>query len=143
MKTIIVTLALAFTTLTFAQKREMNREKATPEKQTEMQLKKMTSDLTLTTDQQEKIKPILLEQAQKRAEKKEAFKDHKESGEKLSKDERTAIREKMMSEKNAMKEKLSTILSTEQMEKWENDKMEKREKVKERIKDKKANKSTE
>lgn len=143
MKTIIVTLALAFTTLTFAQKRDMNREKATPEKQTEIQLKKMTTDLNLTSDQQEKIKPILLEQAQKREEHKIAFKDHKESGEKLSKEERTAVREKMKTEKEAMKEKFSNILSAEQMEKWENNKMEKREKVKERIKDKKANKSTE
>lgn len=143
MKIIIVTLALAFTTLTFAQEREMKREKATPEKQTEMQLKKMTTDLSLTADQQEKIKPILLEQAQKRAEKKEVFKDHKESGEKLSKEERTAIREKMMSEKEAMKDQLSNILSAEQMEKWENNKVEKREKIKERIKDKKTNKSTE
>lgn len=143
MKTIIVTLALAFTTLTFAQNREMKREKATPEKQTEMQLKKMTTDLSLTADQQEKIKPILLEQAQKRAEKKEVSKDHKESGEKLSKEERAAMKENMKSEKEAMKVQLSNILSAEQMEKWENNKMEKREKVKEKVKDKKANKSTE
>ena len=133
MKTIIVALVLAFTSVSFAQNKEMKREKHTPEEQVEMQLKKLTSELDLTSDQQSKIKPILMEQAQKREEKKAGMMARRESGEKLTMEEKSEMREKMMEEKSEMKEKLKTILSPEQMEKWENDKVEKREKMKERM----------
>lgn len=105
----------------------------TPEKQTEMHLKKMTSDLDLTPEQQEKIKPILLEKAQKREEKKAEFSKRKASGEKLSREEKSEIKDTMKSEKEIMKDKLKNILTSEQMEKWENNRMEKKEKIKEQM----------
>lgn len=140
MKTIIVTVALVFTSLTFAQKGEMKREKMKPEEKIEKQLEKMTSELNLTDEQQQKIKPLLEAQAKNREAKKEEMKDLKANGEKLSPENRLKMREEMKENQSEMKNNLAKILSAEQMEKWENHQNERKEKMKERLKERKSKK---
>ncbi len=50
MKKIIVITALLLSSLSFAQDKKAMKEQLTPEQQTELQVKKMTLDLDLTTD---------------------------------------------------------------------------------------------
>ena len=64
MKSVIVAFAILVSTLSFAQ--PGGREKLTPEQNVEKRLKEMTSDLSLTDQQQSEIKTILLEQSKKR-----------------------------------------------------------------------------
>lgn len=140
MKTIIVTVALVFTSLTFAQKGEMKRERMKPEEKIEKQLEKMTSELNLTDEQQQKIKPLLEAQSKNREAKKEEMKDLKANGEKLSPEDRLKMREEMKENQSEMKNNLAKILSAEQMEKWENHQNERKEKMKERLKERKSKK---
>ena len=116
---------------TFAQERGEKREQLSPEKQTELQVKKMTLDLDLNEKQQNAIKPILLEEAKKRERQKAEREARKESQEKASKEERFEMKSKMLDNQIAMKEKMKGILSPDQMKKWEASKENRQEKMKE------------
>lgn len=122
MKNVIVMLFVVFTTITFAQKKQgnaNNREKLSTEQQIELQLKKMTLDLSLTEKQQKDIKPILLKQAQKREESMASFKEKKEKDEKLTSDQKFEMKSKKLDQQIEMKAEMKKILSVEQMTKWE------------------------
>lgn len=130
MKKVFV-VALMFVGLTtFAQGKGEKREQLSSEKQTELHIKKMTLDLDLNEKQQNAIKPILLEEAKKRESQKAERKAKKENAEKASKEERFAMKSKMLDNQIALKEKMKGILSPAQMEKWEANKESKREKMK-------------
>ncbi len=91
-------------------------ERMSPEQRNEAMLKRMTSQLDLNTKQQEQLKGVLAEQTAKR----EAMRaDRKAAGDKASKEDRTAMREKMMAEQKANQEKIKSILTPEQITKWE------------------------
>lgn len=115
MKKLIVTIVLVISSLSFAQE----KSKLSPEQQTELQVKKMTLDLDLDTKQQNEIKTILLEQNKKRATKIAELKDKKKQGEKLSADEKFALKNKMLDEKIEHKAQMKKILKPEQFQKWE------------------------
>lgn len=65
MKKLIVTIVLVISSLSFAQE----KSKISPEQQTELQVKKMTLELDLDTNQQKEIRTILLENAKKERQK--------------------------------------------------------------------------
>lgn len=117
---------------TFAQERGGKREHLSPEKQTELQVKKMTLDLDLNEKQQKEVKSILLVEAKKREARKAEREARKESQEKASKEERFEMKSKMLDNQIAMKEKMKGILSPDQMKKWEASKENRQEKMKER-----------
>jgi Spy/CpxP family protein refolding chaperone len=90
-------------------------EKFTPEQRNQLMLKKMTLDLDLNAKQQEQMKQIIAEQSTKR----EAMKaKQKENKQKPTADELFAMKNKMLDEQIATKNKMKTILSPEQFEKW-------------------------
>ena len=115
MKKLIVTIVLVISSLSFAQE----KSKLSPEQQTELQVKKMTLDLDLDANQQNELKTILLEQNKKRATKIAELKDKKKQGEKLSADEKFALKNKMLDEKIEHKARMKKILKPEQFQKWE------------------------
>lgn len=129
---------LAIGLTSFAQEREGGplkdkMEKLTPEQKTERHLKKLTSELNLNSKQQEQIKQLLAEQGAKREEFKAKREEYKNNSVKPSPEERAAFRSKVEAEKKAMDEKMKSILTPEQFEKWNANKAEKKEKMKARM----------
>jgi periplasmic protein CpxP/Spy len=118
---------------TFAQGKGEKRERLSPEQQTELHVKKMTLDLDLTEKQQNAIKPVLLEEAKKREKIQEERKAKKEKEEIASKEERFAMKEKMLDNQIALKEKMKSILTPDQMAKWESLKENKQEERQEKM----------
>lgn len=132
MKKLILAIALVATTLTFAQERGRKGEKLTPEQQTELQVKKLTLDLDLDAKQQNEVKAILLEQAQKRQVKMAEFKANKEKGEKPSADEKFAAKNEMLDNQIEHKAQMKKILKPEQFQKWEQNLENRKEKMSKR-----------
>ncbi|MFY0483410.1 hypothetical protein ACI6PS_12475 [Flavobacterium sp. PLA-1-15] len=103
-----------------------DNEKFTAEQRNELQLKKLTLELDLTASQQKEMSKIIAEQNSKREAAKADFKSTKTSNKKLTADERFVMKNKMLDEKIAMKEKVKKVLTPEQVEKWEKMKKDRR-----------------
>jgi DNA primase catalytic subunit len=121
MKNLIIALVLVLGMTSFAQERKEKpsreeMEKFTPEQRNQLMLKKMTLELDLNAKQQEQVKQVIAEQSTKR----EAMKaEQKAKQEKPTTDERFAMKNKMLDNQIAMKAKMKTILTAEQLEKWD------------------------
>ncbi|MFV8327261.1 hypothetical protein [Flavobacterium sp. ZS1P14] len=123
MKKLIIAVLLAVGLSAFAQdKKEMEKrpdraemEKLTPEQRNQLMLKKMTLDLDLNAKQQTEMKQIIGERSAKREAMRAARKANQE---KPTADALFAMKNKMLDEQIAMKNKMKTILSPEQFEKW-------------------------
>lgn len=129
MKKLIV-IAIAFISVqAFAQPNQGEQRKQrmhkkhdfTPEQAATLHAKKMTLHLDLNEKQQAQVKEILLENAQARKAKMEAFKAKKESGElkKPTTEERFEMANAKLDHQIAMKAKMKKILNEEQFAKWE------------------------
>jgi hypothetical protein len=124
MKKLIIATLLVVGMSSFAQdKKEMEKrphrdemEKFTPEQRNQLMLKKMTLDLDLNAKQQEQMKQIIAEQSTKREAMRTARKANQE---KPTSDELFAMKNKMLDEQIVMKNKMKSILSPEQFEKWD------------------------
>lgn len=124
MKKLIIAALLVVGMTSFAQERDkMERrqhgndmEKFTPEQRNELMLKKMTLELDLSAKQQAQMTSIIAEKSAKRQ---AMMKARKENTEKPTRDERFAMKSKMLDEQIAMKDKMKNILSAEQYEKWD------------------------
>jgi protein CpxP len=119
MKNVFLAAILVVSTLTFAQGKREKGEKLAPEQKTELQVKKMTLELDLEPQQQKEVKAILLEQAKKREAKVGEFKAKKETGKKLSKDEKFEMKNEMLDHQIEHKAQMKKILNQEQYKKWE------------------------
>jgi protein CpxP len=119
MKNAITILLLVLGITTMAQERKQQREKLTAEQKTELQVKQMTLDLDLNEKQQKAMKVLLLEQTKKREAKMEVLKKKKESGEKMTAEEKFELKNEQLDNRIAMKEEFKKILTAEQMEKLE------------------------
>lgn len=122
MKKLIVATLLVVGMSTFAQVENKKKEgkepmeKMSPAERVEKGLKRMTKQLNLTEAQQKEMKILMAEQEAKRAD--ANFKPSKE-------------------DRLAMKEKISKILTPEQNAAWDKIQEEKKEKMKDKIKEKK------
>ena len=122
MKKLIVATLLVVGMSTFAQEENKKKEgkepmeKMSPAERVEKGLKRMTKQLNLTEAQQKEMKILMAEQEAKRAD--ANFKPSKE-------------------DRLAMKEKISKILTPEQNATWDKIQEEKKEKMKDKIKEKK------
>jgi protein CpxP len=87
----------------------------TPEHAAELRSKKMTLALDLNETQQKAVRDLELELAKKRKAKLENLKDRKE----LSSEELFKIKAEALDDKIAAKNKMKSILTQEQFEKWE------------------------
>ena len=119
----ILVLVIAFTFTAQAQKKG-GKPKA------EKMLKKLTADLNLTQDQQNKIKPLLVAQIADRKLMSENRKAMKASGEKPSKKERKKMRAEREAKETAMNSEMANILNKEQFAKFELMAKEKKDKAK-------------
>jgi hypothetical protein len=89
------------------ERNEFGMEKLSSEQRTQLMVKKMTLELDLNAKQQEQVKQIIAEQMAK-----------KEEDKKRTADQIFVIKNKILDEQIAMKNKMKTILSPEQLEKW-------------------------
>ena len=150
--TLCMLLAVLPITVTTAQERKSaNRDNDrmekfkdfSPEEIAQLKTKKLTLELDLNTDQQQKIKAFVLKEVTTKKAKREERKKQKETNkdEKPSKEERLTMINKHLDEKIAAKAAMKNILNDEQfakLEKIESRKtMKKRRSHKERVKRKK------
>ena len=95
------------------------RQNMTPEEIAELQTKKMTLHLDLNEKQQAEVQKLLVAEATTRKEKMAEFKATRESGEKLSKEERLKMENERLDHQIEMKRKMKSILNADQYAKFE------------------------
>jgi len=125
----LIAVALLFVGMTgFAQEKISKEDrkgqraemtKLSPEQRNQLRLKELTLELDLTASQQKEMAKIIAEQDVKRDAMKAEMKAKKEAGKKPTTDEIFVMKNKMLDEKIAMKEKVKKVLTPEQVEKWE------------------------
>ena len=96
------------------EKRELLKD-LSPQQRAELRTKQMTLDLDLTKAQQEKILQWNLENENKR----ETMKQEREAAKELTKDQLFELKKAHLDYEIAMKQKLKSILTEEQMAKFE------------------------
>lgn len=137
MKKIFLTLlASGITTISFAQDTK-NDERMTLEQRNELHLKKMTIDLDLNEKQQKEMAKVIAEENQKREAQRTEFKANKETGKKISAQERFEMKSKMLDEHKERKDKMRKILNEKQFDKWEANQKENRHKMRQMHKQRK------
>ena len=130
-KLIIAALFVGITS--FAQEKT-GQKQLTPEQRTEKRLEHLKKDLQLNSQQEKQVKQALLDQETRVAALKANKKDRKE-GQKLSMQEKLALKSKVNKEQETMSAKLKTILTPEQFKKWESGKEERVKKMKKQMKE--------
>ncbi|MDX1279505.1 hypothetical protein [Oceanihabitans sediminis] len=129
MKKLII-VALAFVSIQLsAQERKAMKADVSAEELAQLQTKKMVLALDLTEEQQKEISKIHLENAKVRKAKMETRKLRKNAEEKPTKEEILKRKNNRLDAQIATKQKLKSILSAEQYEKWEKLQSEKRNKA--------------
>nr|WP_315222396.1 hypothetical protein [uncultured Flavobacterium sp.] len=147
MKKLFIAALLFVGIASFAQDTDMDqksnrepRERLTPEQRNEKHLKKLTSELSLDAKQQEQVKQLLAEKSAKAEKLREARKDQKETGTKLTTDQKKALKDEMVAEKEANDAKMKGILTADQYTKWKANQDENKDKMKEKIKERRKEK---
>lgn len=142
MKKLFIAALLFVGIASFAQDADMDqkppreqRERLTPEQRNEKQLKKLTSDLSLDTKQQEQVKQLLAERSAKSEKFRDARKEQKESGTKPTAEQKEAFKKEMMAEKDANDAKMKEILTADQYTKWKASQEDHKEKFREKMKE--------
>ena len=133
---LIVLLVVGFSTYAQEGKQDRKggeREKLSPEQRDQLQLKKMTMDLSLNETQKKEMGKLIAEQSSKREAAMAERKASKEKGVKLSADERFKMQNQRLDEEASMKEKIQKVLTADQFKKWEEMKKEKKEHMKDRM----------
>jgi protein CpxP len=145
MKKLLIIALLGLGVFGFAQK---EKEQYSPEQKAEIMSKKMRNSLDLSEQQTKEVKAVLLSKIEKNKELRDKFKAKKESGVKLTKDERFEMQSAMLDEKAATKEDFKKILTPEQYARFEEkmngrkeNMLEKKEDRKDKRAEKKANKN--
>jgi protein CpxP len=138
MKTLIIALVFGIGVSGFAQEsttapNNSNIRKMTPEQRQEKQLTRLTKELTLDAKQQEAVEKILAEKSAKAQEAKVQREARKSSGQKMTTVERQAFKTKMLAEKTDTEIRMKAILSEDQYKKWLETREENKEKMKEKI----------
>lgn len=129
MKKLII-VALAFVSIQLsAQERKAMKADVSAEEFAQLQTKKMVLALDLTEEQQKEISKIHLENAKVRKAEMETRKLRKNAEEKPTKEEILKRKNNRLDAQIATKQKLKSILSAEQYEKWEKLQSEKRNKA--------------
>jgi len=136
---LLALLVVGFTT--FAQGRRGERtEKLSTEEKVELQVKRLTNDLSLNEKQAQDVKVLMTKEVTKREAKRAEMKALKEEREQLArptKEEMEARKAEMKKEQEVMKAEMKKILTADQYTKWEQKQEDRKEKVIEKIKDKK------
>ena len=131
MKKVFVVALLVVGMTAFAQgKEEMKaqRENLTTEQKVNFQVKKMTKDLTLNEKQVKEVRVLVTKEVEKREEKRAEIKESKAA-------KRTEMKAQMETEQAAVSSEMKKILTAEQFAKWEKIREESKEKIKEKMAD--------
>lgn len=141
MKKLIIALALTLSCVAFSQEKRgqnENRENKSPEERTEKQLKKMTTDLSLDEKQVVVLRELLTNQSKKRQEKLAAYQTNKEIENTMPQDDKKVRVAEIKKNQAEMKGKMKEILNANQYTKWEKSQEDKREKMIEKIKERRS-----
>lgn len=135
MKKVFLVALMLIGITTFAQdkterKGRPERAKLTAEQKVEKQVEHLKTDLNLNEKQTAEVKALVSKQVAKREAKKAEMDAQKEKN-------RAEMKAKMLEEQNATKAEMKKILTAEQYTKWEAGRADKKEKVIERMKDRK------
>lgn len=140
MKTLIIALVFGIGVSGFAQVStpqpgDSYREKTTPEQRQQKHLAHLTKELNLDTKQQEAVGKILAEKSAKAQDLKTQRESRKDSGEKLTAEEKSTLKNKLQAEKEDTEAKIKAVLSAEQYQKWLTIRDENKEKMKDRMRE--------
>lgn len=142
MRKLFLMALLVVGTTTFAQRpRGEKNEKLTPEQRVDFQLKKMTKDLNLTDKQTEQVKALISKEVEKREARRAEMKAKREEQVKPSKEEMEARKAKMKANQDEMKSEMKKILTADQYAKWEQKLEERKDKIIEKMKEKRKGKT--
>jgi hypothetical protein len=125
MKNVVLVLLLLVGATSIAQQDGKSQREGmqdlSPEQMATLQTKKMTLALDLNAAQQSQIQALNMENAKMHQSKMAEYKAKKEGGEKkeVTSEERFAMQNERLDHQIAQKEKMKSILSQEQYEKWE------------------------
>ena len=143
MKKLIIAAVFALSTTAFSQQNKdqlKDVEKKSPAERVEKQLEKMTADLNLDDKQVVVVRELLTNQATKRQEKFDSYKQQKEAQAKISRDDRKLLGAEMKQNQAELKERMKAVLNADQYAKWEKNREEQRVKMIEKIKERRATK---
>jgi len=142
MKKLFIAALLFVGIASFAQDDDMDqapvreqRERLTPEQRNERQLKKITTELNLNTAQQEQVKLFIAERSAKSEKSREARKQQRESGSKLTAEQREAFKKEMIAENDANDAKMKSILTADQYTKWKSNQEQNKDRMREKMKE--------
>lgn len=143
MKTLIIALVFGIGVSGFAQVStpqpgDPKIEKLTPEQRQQKHLAYLTKELNLDAKQQEAVGKILAEKSAKAQDLKAQRDSRKDSGEKLTAEERADLKNKMQAEKAATEAKMKAVLSADQYQKWLTIREENKGKMKDRMREKRG-----
>lgn len=127
MKNLIVAALLSIGVAAFAQEKTSKEGRIqrgeipqlSLEQRNQLELKKMTLELDLTASQQKEMASIIADQNAKKEAMKENRKKKKIDFKNLTAEERFAMKNKILDDQIAHKEKLKKVLTPVQLEKWE------------------------
>lgn len=129
MKKLFAVALLVVGLTAFAQEKEgrrAGREKLTPEQKVDFQVNRLTKDLDLNEKQVKEVKNLVAKQAEKREGKKEEMKDIKAK-------KRAEMKAQMETEYAAVSSDMKKILTPEQFTKWVKIHEDRKEKMKEKM----------
>ena len=104
-------------------------EQLSPEQRSQMKLKRLTKELGLNESQQKEIGKIIADIETNKAAFKAERMEKKTAGIKPTPEERLALKNRMLDQQKATKEKISRILNPEQLAKWDKIQEERKEKM--------------
>ena len=139
MKNLFMAIVLLTGISTFAQQEKSNEqadkiERFTPEQRRELKLKEITLKLDLSASQQKEMAKIIAEQDAKREAAKAERKTAKEKGTKPTAEQRFTNKSKRLDNQIAMNQRMKSFLTPEQMQKWDELKSEKKERMRQTAK---------
>jgi hypothetical protein len=122
MKKLIIALVLGIGLIGFAQE-------STPQQRQQKYLAHLTKELKLDAKQQDAVGKILAEKSAKTHELKAQANAKKAKGEKLTAEEETALKNKLLAEKADTEAKMKAALTPDQFKKWLTIRAENKEKL--------------
>lgn len=138
MKKLVVAALLVVGMTTFAQeKMDEPKKQLTPEQKVNLQIKKLTKELNLTEKQIQEIRVIAAKEIELREARKAEMEARKEGQTRLTKEEMKARKAKFEEERALAEERMKTILTPEQYTKWTELRKARKEKIENRIEERK------
>jgi len=115
----IFVIAIVFASTAQQGRKGHHKSQLTPDQKVTLGIKKMTLALGLSSSQQQKLRPILLEAASKRMKMMQARKENRGQRKEMSSDAIFAKMNNALDQKIAFQNKIKNILKNEQFEKWQ------------------------